>query len=92
MKYEIKDSPIHGKGVFTNQSIKKGEFIDICALTAQRVTPNFGRFINHSWNPSCEIKKDYVFKVYALKDMKPGEEITVNYADTIFRKPHPSWK
>lgn len=47
---------------------------------------NIARLINHSCDPNCEtwIEEDQIF-VYALRDIKQGDELTFNYgfgADT----------
>jgi len=47
---------------------------------------SFGYFLNHSCNPSCGIRGK---KVVAMRDIKPGEEITVDYAITTLDK---KWK
>ena len=41
---------------------------------------NIARYINHSCDPNCEsdIKKDRVW-IYAVRDIKEGEELTYNY-------------
>ena len=41
---------------------------------------NIARFVNHSCDPNCEsdIKKDRVW-LYAIRNIKEGEELTYNY-------------
>lgn len=43
---------------------------------------NYARFINHSCNPNTfsavNIRKGRIF-YYALRDIKPGEELTIDY-------------
>ncbi|MFH1253066.1 MAG: SET domain-containing protein-lysine N-methyltransferase [Candidatus Uhrbacteria bacterium] len=42
----------------------------------------FGSFYNHSYQPNATYKKDIknqIIKFVAIKNIKKGEEITVNY-------------
>ncbi len=120
---EVRDSGIHGSGVFAAKDTPKetrimeylGEHIDkeesekrawaqidvaketggasVYIFTLDEewdIDGNFewntARLINHSCNPNCEtwIEEDQIF-VYALRDLKKGEELTFNYgfeADT----------
>jgi SET domain-containing protein len=52
-----------------------------------RDSSGIGRLINHSCDPNCGIK-DY-FKVTAMRDILPGEEITWDYEMT---EKHPYWR
>ncbi len=57
---------------------------------------NVARWINHSCDPNCEseveedpkdrCEKDKVF-IHAIRDIKPGEELTYNYGITL-DEPH----
>ncbi len=46
---------------------------------------NLARYVNHACKPNCDyrIKGDKVF-YYALKNIKAGEELTVNYGKEYF--------
>ncbi len=49
-------------------------------LTA--VAMSYVEFMNHSYSPNCEYVKNYKekwMKFFAIKDIEPGEELTVNY-------------
>ena len=52
---------------------------------------NDARFINHSCEPNCEIKiMDGHIWVYALRDIKDGEELSYDYGyDVELFKKHP---
>jgi len=60
------------------------------------VNGNVARWINHSCKPNCESEieenpkgkrhKDKVF-IHALRDIKPGEELTYNYG-IVLDEPH----
>lgn len=49
------------------------------------VPANTARFINHSCAPNCEIdiRKRRIY-VFALRSIKPGEEITYDYGEEYF--------
>jgi SET domain-containing protein len=98
-KYIIKNSDIHGKGVFANKDIAKNERIGLVMkhiLNKQTnkpyadITPNFGSIINH-----CEEKtnaylhqKGVYYYLHAKKNITNGEEITCDYRmapDTVRR-------
>lgn len=43
-----------------------------------------GNFLNHSCSPSCGIK--YSIKIVAIKHIKKGKEITIDYSITVGEK------
>ena len=45
-----------------------------------RDSKGVARYLNHSCDPNCGIKK--LFKVVAMRDIQPGEEITWDYEMT----------
>lgn len=73
-KFFIAKSPIHGRGMFTKVPFKKGHFI--CRF----INKYFLKFSNHSRAPNASLAK---FKgkliAYALRDINPNEEITLDY-------------
>ena len=87
-----KESPIHGKGLFAARKIKAGEVLGMVSgkwtkkngpyvLWVRedkgfRVECDF-RYINHSGKPNA-VYYD-TLEVCALRDIKPGEEITHDY-------------
>lgn len=78
-KIEIKPSKIEGNGVFVKGDLKKGEVIGLAHSNGQPST-ELGRMHNHSERPNAEsikIGEDRFLK--ALKKLKTGEEITVDY-------------
>lgn len=94
--YEIKKSPIHGDGAFSKQKFNKGEFINVHIFShrlGNRVT-KFGSKLNHSDNPNAISKKeaDGRYIVYALSDINPGDEITLNYrVNRDLEQPKKNW-
>jgi uncharacterized protein len=106
---EVRQSPVHGRGVFAKKPIRKGR--RIIEYTGRRVPwksipdnvddahtflfgindgadvidPEIGgneaRWINHSCDPNCEaIEEDdgRVF-IYALRNIRAGEELSYDY-------------
>jgi SET domain-containing protein len=96
--YEIKDSDIHGKGVHSKEHFKPGDLINCCVSRMYDEPPNFdithfGKYLNHSYEPSSEIRREHpVYNVYAIKIIKPGDEVTVDYTKTPeFKQPEDWW-
>src|ERR1700747_2185200 len=106
---QVRQSAVHGRGVFATRPIRKGR--RIIEYTGRRVAwksipadvndahtflfgindgtdvinPEIGgneaRWINHSCAPNCEaIEEDDRIFIYALRDLKPGEELSYDYA------------
>jgi SET domain-containing protein len=106
---EIKQSPLHGRGVFATQRIKPGAVIEIAPLilleTADKeflqTTSLFSYYFlidnedtpaalglgnsslyNHSYSANAVYTislKDACLVIKACKEIKPGDEITLNY-------------
>ncbi|MEM0913287.1 MAG: SET domain-containing protein [Planctomycetota bacterium] len=94
---DVRDSPIHGKGLFAARTIDEGEVIGkiVGHLTTDDgpyvlwVTEELGmevlndlRFINHSASPNAAYFDDG--EVAALRTIQPGEEITHDYGQPEF--------
>jgi hypothetical protein len=79
-KLNVKKSNIHGKGLFTEQPLKKGELIGLAHVNNQP-TPIVGNFHNHSENnaTALSIRRGNQRYLVAAKDLEPGTEITTNY-------------
>lgn len=107
-RIEVKQSGIHGKGVYARKRIKKDSAI--IEYTGERISEdeaneryrdnpstylfmvdedtfidglsggNEARFINHSCKPNCAayLEDDRVV-IHALKNIKPGTELTYDY-------------
>ena len=101
--YEIKPSDIEGVGAFAKEPMEKGSFINFCTepkqlyhdgISVHSVINNFGKYINHSSNPSCEIRRiGPKHAVFALRKLNPGDEITADYTKTPeFAQPEWDWK
>ena len=79
---ELRDSEIHGTGMFARQNFHTGDIIGLARVDEKRT--QLGRYINHAVRPNCrfEIKKDHVLCV-ANTDIAIDEELTVNYRNTM---------
>lgn len=91
--YEIRDSPIHGKGQFALSELPAGSVVAPIALyTDERfrvgeVILPAGKFFNHSLNPNGvmrEVENGYWVYV-TTRNVEKNEELTLDYNDT------PSW-
>ena len=92
--YIVKDSGIHGKGLFAARKIQRGDLIGSIKYNPVNedgpyvlwITDDMGiqvdcdlKYINHSARPNACYCED--LEVVALKDINPGEEITHDYGD-----------
>jgi len=82
-KLEVKDSPIHGFGIFSSEFIPANTNLGAAQIKrddgSYDVT-NLGRYHNHSNEPNCyNMMKDGVRYLYTNKNLNPGEEVTVDY-------------
>jgi SET domain-containing protein len=92
--YEVNESEIHGKGLFAKTRIRKNTVIgDLQGRKTKTDGPhvlwlddeqgflveNDLRYINHSATPNAIYYDDLT--VVALRDIKPGEEITHYYGE-----------
>ena len=89
-KFKVDKSNIDGLGAIADQDIKKGEFIGVAIDDDTRIEsiPQFdtrtilGRYLNHQDSQNAIQKQENdSLNVYANKNIKKGEEITINYND-----------
>jgi hypothetical protein len=91
---DINDSSIHGVGLFAKKDFNKNDLLFKAIYPTKQISYH-GSLINHSYNPNT-----YLFEnkngwfIIGLKNIKEGDEITVDYRDTPYfiKKPDPSWK
>jgi len=95
--FNIGPSNIHGNGVMCKTPISNGSFINNAILPTGHAmnikTTKFGAHMNHSVNPNAETRKEGdIYKTYAIIDIKPGDEITVDYTkNKELEQPKPGW-
>lgn len=79
---ELRDSPIHGQGLFATKLFGVGGIVCPGRLDGHR-TPG-GRFINHSNDPNVRPVKvgDDIWAI-ALKDISIGDELLVDYRASV---------
>ena len=83
----VKNSSIEGKGIFDVNTIKAGKVIgpthyDLHGeIWDELMRTPLGGFINHSEDPNCRLDKTkpWVWILHTLKEIKPGEELTLKY-------------
>ena len=87
---EIRNSSIHGVGLFAKTPIKKGIHLGISHVFApgfkgDHIRTPVGGFINHSEEPTChkiESPEESVITYYSLvtsRDIEKDEELTLTY-------------
>ena len=78
----IKDSKIHGLGLFALLKIDKNHTIGMTHLQVENdlIRTPLGGFINHSEKPNL-IKKEFNNRwfIKTTKDIEKGEELTLKY-------------
>jgi len=79
---ELKDSKIHGKGLFATKNFKSGEIVCPGRLAGKR-TPG-GRFINHSYDSNImPIKVGDDIYAMASRNIYENEELLVDYRSSM---------
>ena len=84
----IKPSFINGLGLFATREIRKDTELGISHIEVDNTLYRtaLGGFINHSDTPNC-LKEENIFTynlfLKTTKDIKEGEELTLNY--TLYR-------
>lgn len=90
--FAVRESQIHGRGLFSLRNISRGETLGIAQTIATDVESDHSiwvrdeehremvcgfRFINHADDPNVIIYDD--LSIVALKNIAPEEELTHNY-------------
>ena len=102
----IKPSNIHGDGIHAMHYLPKNFYVGQLTIPKNGGDPRikfqvtaFGRKLNHSHKPNCIIRRQECggpcgyHTLFTTRDIKPGEELTVNYTKTKeFKQPEPGWK
>ena len=98
-KWYVKPSNIHGVGVFSLDTIFRGETIDHGIYFLAYVIPlvtKFGSKINHSFTPNTALVYNgtkNTYDIVAIRHILPHTELTLDYRGTPFyiQKPEPHW-
>lgn len=96
-KIAVRKSSIHGAGVFAEQGIRRGHLIGRFEGRPTRQNGKYVlwvvdrndrvrgiegtgelRFLNHAARPNAAFRVD---RLFALRDIRPGEEITCDYGE-----------
>jgi len=73
-----KPSPIHGVGIFSGRDLGRGD--RVCTLWDGMTQTVCGRYINHHPSPNAQaITTEGVISAIAVRPIKEGEEITLDY-------------
>ena len=81
----IKESNIHGLGLFATEDLEAGLFLGISHVKDEGFEDGYirtplGGFFNHSDDPNCKCVCDGDFLVLStIRPVNAGEEITVKY-------------
>lgn len=80
--YLVKDSDIHGKGVFPKEKIGKGKKgLGMILADDGFLYSDLGKYINHSKSPNCKLIDDgsQNYLVVTLSDINDDEEMVIDY-------------
>jgi len=86
----VKESPIHGYGLFAIDNITYGTDLGVSHVFAvgfknDYIRTPLGGFINHSDTPNCYKVKSHeesvltYYNLHTTRDVQKGEELTVTY-------------
>ncbi|TXS95865.1 SET domain-containing protein [Parahaliea maris] len=93
-KLVVRNSHIHGKGLFTTVGIRKGTVLGYCEREPVKKPNDYTlwiddkdlyevtcclKYINHAASPNVAYYDD--FSVVALRNIKKGEELTHHYGE-----------
>lgn len=79
---EVKDSAIHGHGLFATKDFAPREII--CPARKDDKRTLAGRYSNHSPTPNCNIEcVDGAYMLVALREIEADEELTTDYGETL---------
>lgn len=79
---EVKDSEIHGQGLFATKAFSAGDTICLAMRDNKRTLA--GRYSNHSPVPSANITRcGGELVLVALHDVQAGDELTTDYGETL---------
>lgn len=79
---EVRESTIHGSGLFATKNFSAGD--NICPGVLEGKRSLAGRYSNHHHAPNCVFQYDgCVLVLTAVQDITAGNELTTNYGATL---------
>ncbi len=78
---ELRGSKVLYKSTIQGQSNRYENWIGIGKDTWIDPIDEF-QYLNHSCNPNAGLRGSRILKLYAMRDIEPGEEITIDYSTT----------
>ncbi len=78
---ELRGSRVRYEPTIYGQSNRYGDWIGIGKNTWIDPIDEF-QYLNHSCNPSAGLKGSRKLRLYAMRDLEPGDEITIDYSTT----------
>lgn len=78
---ELRGSRVYYEPTIYGQSNRYGDWIGIGKNTWIDPIDEF-QYLNHSCNPSAGLKGTRKLRLYAMRDIAPGDEITIDYSTT----------
>lgn len=99
MLWSIRNSKIHGKGVFAVTDVKSGTDLGIAIKRINSMVPlrttGLGAKVNHSTKPNVKlVKKTDGYHLVTTRAVKKDEEMAADYnaAPPFIKKPDKNWK
>lgn len=81
---ELKQSTIHGTGLFATKEIAANEVVDYIKIDG---IDCIGAFTNHSDKPnSYVLQEDNIVAIVALFNISKGQEVTIDYKDNKWQQ------
>tara|TARA_R110000772_G_scaffold31235_4_gene77243 strand:- start:815 stop:1183 length:369 start_codon:yes stop_codon:yes gene_type:complete len=78
----LRESTIHGQGVFADKFYAAGYGAGWASLNGKRTI--IGRYTNHSDNPNCTVMPTaYGIILVTLESIAVGDEMTIDYRDAL---------
>lgn len=77
----LRGSRVRYQPTIYGQSNRYGDWIGINKDTWIDPIDEF-QYLNHSCNPNAGLKGSHTLKLYAMRDIEAGEEITIDYSTT----------
>ena len=78
---ELRGSRVRYEPSIYGQSNRYGDWIGIGKDTWIDPIDEF-QYLNHSCNPTAGLKGSRKLRLYALRDLEPGDEVTIDYSTT----------